>query len=136
MAIDLPEWDENSQRLGVAEMDATHREFVEMMAAVLRSSDEEFPASFATLVEHCHQHFDNEGRLMRTSGFPAIVEHESEHSRVLGELDYLVARIQTGRLSMARAYSEGLPIWFSHHLATMDSALAACIKRSNIRAVS
>lgn len=126
----IPVWDEGKFALGVAEMDATHREFVDLAAAVLRSSDAEFPALFSDLVEHTRRHFENEGRLMRACRFPATGEHESEHLRVLGELDYLVLRIKTGRLTMARAYSEGLPIWFANHLATMDAALAACLKRS------
>ncbi|TEX48208.1 MAG: hemerythrin, partial [Rhodocyclaceae bacterium] len=29
----------------------------------------------------------------------------------------------------ARSYVEALPAWFATHLATMDAALAACLKR-------
>jgi len=109
-------------------MDDMHREFFALAAAAQLASDEEFPAAFEKLVDYTHKHFESEGQLMRACGFPAIDEHESEHRRVLGELDYLLARIKTGRLTMARAYTEGLPIWISRHLQTMDSALAACVK--------
>lgn len=123
-------WDERKFALGVAEMDATHREFVEQAAALVGAADSEFSALFAALVEHTRRHFEHEGKLMRACRFPAIGEHESEHLRVLGELTHLAARVKMGRLGMARAYVEGLPIWFANHLATMDSALAACLKSS------
>lgn len=128
----IPVWDEGKFGLGVAEMDATHREFVDQAAAALRASDAEFPDRFATLAEHTRLHFENEARLMRACRFPAIGEHESEHLRVLGELNYLQVRVKMGRLTMARAYCEGLPIWFANHLATMDAALAACLKRRGV----
>ena len=72
--------------LGVAEMDATHREFVELDDALMLACDDEFPALFARLAEHTRQHFEHEGRLMKSCRFPATGEHNSEHLRVLGEL--------------------------------------------------
>lgn len=120
-------WDER-QALGVAEMDATHREFVDQVDALAKASDEDFPALFAALCEHTREHFENERKLMRACRFSAIGEHESEHLRVLGELQHLGMRVRAGRLGMARAYAEGLPIWFGSHLATMDSALAAAVR--------
>mgnify|MGYP001484233739 CR=1 FL=1 len=121
--------------LGVADMDATHREFVALADALAAAPDEDFPALFAELREHTRQHFEHEARLMRSCRFPAIGEHESEHLRVLGELAHLAARVAGGRIGMARAYVEGMPQWFANHLATMDAALAACLKQA-VRAPS
>jgi len=123
-------WDERHV-LGVAEMDATHRDFVELADALLVAGDDEFPALFAELHDHTRRHFDNEGKLMKSCRFPAIGEHHSEHLRVLGELAHFSRGVAAGRLGMARNYVKGLPEWFSTHLATMDSALAACLKRTN-----
>lgn len=123
-------WDER-YTLGVAEMDATHRDFVELADALLVAGDDEFPALFAELHEHTRRHFDNEGKLMKSCRFPAIGEHHSEHLRVLGELAHFSRGVAAGRLGMARNYVKGLPEWFATHLATMDSALAACLKRTN-----
>jgi len=122
-------WDDSRHALGVADMDVTHREFVAQAAALMAAPDAEFPALFTRLLEHTRRHFEHEGKLMRACRFPAIGEHESEHLRILGELSHLAQRIATGRLAMARAYTEGLPIWFANHLATMDAALAGCLKR-------
>jgi hemerythrin-like metal-binding protein len=123
-------WDER-YTLGVAEMDATHRDFVELADALLIAGDDEFPALFAELHDHTRRHFDNEGKLMKSCRFPAIGEHNSEHLRVLGELAHFSRGVAAGRLGMARNYVKGLPEWFATHLATMDSALSACLKRMN-----
>jgi hemerythrin-like metal-binding protein len=126
-------WDESRYGLGVAEMDVTHREFVELADALQGASDVDFPAIFSRLHEHTRAHFEHEGKLMKACRFPAIGEHHSEHLRVLGELAHFARGVKAGRLSSARAYARAyahaLPDWFATHLATMDSALAGCLKR-------
>jgi hemerythrin len=123
--------DEDRHRLGVDEMDATHREFVALVAALGQADDDRFPALFQTLVEHSRLHFAQEGRLMRLTRFPALGEHEGEHFRVLGELLQFNRAIRRGRLALARAYvKSGLPEWFDLHLSTMDAALAAHHRRT------
>lgn len=122
-------WDESRYTLGVADMDATHREFVDLADALLVASDEDFPAIFERLHEHTRLHFEHEGKLMKACRFPAIGEHNSEHLRVLGELAHFARGVKAGRLATARAYAKALPDWFATHLATMDAALAGCLKR-------
>lgn len=122
-------WNEQFS-LGVADMDATHREFVAMADDLLVAPDDTFPALFEALREHTRQHFEHEGKLMKACRFPATGEHNSEHLRVLGELAFLARSVSSGRLAMARDYAKNLPSWFSTHLATMDAALAACLKRA------
>lgn len=122
-------WSER-QALGVAEMDATHREFVDLVDALGQATDAEFPALFDHLREHSRLHFENEGKLMKACRFPAIGEHNSEHLRVLGELAAVGRSVAAGRLAMAREYVRNLPVWFATHLATMDSALAARLRQS------
>ena len=122
-------WDERLA-LGVAEMDATHREFVALADALQTASDDEFPALFRQLAEHTRAHFEHEGKLMKACRFPAIGEHNSEHLRVLGELAHFGCGVAAGRLKSARDYARGLPAWFATHLATMDAALAARLKAS------
>jgi hemerythrin len=116
--------------LGVAEMDATHQAFVDLADALLAADDAAFPGLFAELREHTRQHFENEGKLMKACRFPAIGEHHGEHLRVLGELAHFATGVSAGRLVAARQYAQNLPAWFATHLATMDAALAACLKRA------
>jgi hemerythrin-like metal-binding protein len=122
-------WQPELHAVGVADMDATHEDFVRELAALTKASDEDFPHLFHALGLHTRAHFENEGRLMRTCRFPAIGEHESDHQRILGELAMIGRGVAKGRLGLARAYvAVGLPDWFKTHLATMDSALAARLK--------
>ena len=121
-------WDERHV-LGVAAMDATHREFVAHLEALTAADDASFPGLFEALAEHTRQHFDGEAMLMKQCRFPATGEHTSEHLRVLGEMAFMGRAAKAGRLKTARSYVEALPAWFATHLATMDAALAACLKR-------
>lgn len=120
----------DAHTLGVAEMDATHRTFVALADRLLAADDASFPALFAELREHAREHFENEARLMKACRFPASGEHNGEHLRVLGELAYFAVAVQGGRLAVARQYARSLPSWFATHVATMDAALAACLKRA------
>ena len=122
-------WEEARHSLGVVDMDATHREFVALADALQGASDEAFPEIWRRLHEHTKQHFEHEGTLMKACHFPAIGEHTSDHLRVLGELAYFSSGVAAGRLGMARNYAKALPDWFATHLATMDAALASCLKR-------
>ena len=45
------------------------------------------------------------------------------------ELAHFARGVAGGRLGAARAYVKALPDWFAIHLATMDGALAGCLKR-------
>ena len=111
--------------LGVAAMDATHREFVELVNRLGTCDRDRFVESFPALVSHTRAHFAAEEGMMETSRFPAIAEHRSEHARVLGDLEHLGTQLAKGRVRLARAYvSEQLPDWFALHAETMDSALA------------
>lgn len=125
-------WDTERHAMGVTGMDATHQEFITGLAALIAAGDEDFPRLFQALAAHTREHFDNESRLMQECRFPAVAEHEGEHQRILGQMAQMQRLLAQGRSAMARAYVESLPDWFSQHLATMDSALAACLRRLDI----
>jgi hemerythrin-like metal-binding protein len=112
------------------EIDATHREFIAQVAALITASSTEFPALFQALVNHTASHFKSEGVLMRATKYKGLPEHESEHHRVLGELQQLNRSLKRGHLQLVRAYvKEGLPDWFDTHLAMMDAALVMHLKK-------
>jgi len=126
-----PIFDDARHKLGMDEMDNTHREFITQVAALNAAGSAEFPALFQALINHTREHFTAEGHLMRTSKYAGIPEHESEHHRVLGELQQLNRSLKRGHLPLVRAYvKEGLPEWFDTHLAMMDAALVAHLKKT------
>jgi hemerythrin-like metal-binding protein len=124
-------WNPATDSLGVAAMDATHEEFIRLAGLVAEVGDEGLADAFDRLLAHTQGHFDDESRHMRACGFGALAEHEAEHRRVLAELRQMRRLIDSGKPRLARIYvKDGVPDWFRNHLATMDAALAACLKRS------
>lgn len=116
-------------QLGVASMDRTHREFIDLVNQLAAADRDNFVRLFSELVEHTHAHFESEAQLMQTYHFPAIREHGDEHQRVLGELDRFGEKVARGSIAMGRDYVlNHLPDWFDLHARTMDSALAAHLK--------
>jgi hemerythrin len=131
MSKHLASWDEARHTLGMDEMDNTHREFIAQVAALIASSNDDFPALFQALINHTRGHFTAEGQLMRASKYKGLPEHEGEHHRVLGELLQLNRTLKRGHLPLVRAYvKEGLMEWFDTHLAMMDAALVMHLKKA------
>ncbi|MCW2306919.1 bacteriohemerythrin [Rhodobium gokarnense] len=126
-------WQEDRHRLGVDAMDETHLAFADLVNRLGEATDPAaFQALFAELSAHTEAHFAEEDRLMAESGFPALVEHRGEHRRVLGQIAQIGERVARGRIAMGRAWVAELPSWFDLHAASMDSALAAHLKKASI----
>jgi len=123
--------------LGLAQLDDTHHQFIELLNRVDAASGAGFLPLLNELVEHTESHFEMEQELMERSGFAAREEHIGDHLRILGQLVKFRDRIQGGKNSMmARAFvREQLPDWFKTHLVTMDSALAAHLTLHDEKAV-
>lgn len=116
--------------LGDPAMDSTHLEFLKLCLETAHASGPEFAQKFQALFQHTDQHFGDEEQRMQSTGFPAYAEHRADHQRILGDMNRFSQRIQAGRASMAKAWlNESLPAWFDVHAKTMDSALAAHLKR-------
>ncbi len=123
-------WDATRHALGVAEMDATHLAFCALADRLAAADDAAFAPLFAELIEHTRGHFAAEDARMKATRFTALGEHLAEHQRVLAELRSFNRAVLAGRTRMARAYvGDSLRAWFHLHLATMDSALAAHLKK-------
>ncbi len=115
--------------LGVESMDSTHQEFMDLVNRLGTADDERFGALFRLLLEHTEAHFAAENRLMEEVKFPPIRIHMGEHQKVLEEMRRVGEKVAAGSLAAGRSYvREHLPYWFREHAATMDSALAGCVK--------
>jgi hemerythrin-like metal-binding protein len=125
-----PLWNASRHTLGVTELDVAHQEFAGLLAKLIESSDKDFPSLFEKLINHTRAHFNEEGQLMRASKYPGLSMHEGEHHRALGEMQQLNRSLKRGHLPLVRAFvKQGLPEWFDTHLAMMDGALAAHLKK-------
>lgn len=127
------EWDDRFE-LGVARMDASHQEFIRLLARLGSAAEQEFPDMFARLLEHTEEHFAAEERWMLESGFPPIMVHRQEHEYVLQLLRESLDRIQAGSGASGRTLVKELLAWFEQHAASMDMALARHIEATGYRA--
>ena len=115
--------------LGVAAMDATHQEFVTLLADVEAADDAGVLAAWHALVEHTQQHFDAEDRYMLATRFAAGNCHTTHHKMVLDVLRQGLAMGQAGDLAPIRQMAQELAVWFPQHADSMDAALAMHLQR-------
>jgi hemerythrin len=112
-------------------MDSTHQEFIALVNSLGCADDAEFTNLFQQLLEHTETHFTAENRLMEEVRFPPIQIHMGEHHRVLEQMRSIGSKVQNGSIATGRTFVLTLPQWFREHAATMDSALAGCVKEFN-----
>lgn len=127
----LLRWSAERVGLGVPVMDGYHQEFLSILSALSTMPDGVFVALLKELVRHTHEHFAQEEKLMRETGYGALREHMEEHRRVLADLESMLQRAESGRMRLPREFIKNhMPEWFQLHLVTMDSALAQHLKVS------
>lgn len=105
-------------------MDDTHREFVDLLALVAQADDTALLDAWATLIDHTDDHFGQEDRWMRETGFASVNCHTTQHGVVLGVMREGLAVGRKGRLDVVRQMARELAQWFPQHAQTMDAALA------------
>jgi len=110
--------------LDLPAMDATHREFVDLLAAVESAGDEALLAHWRTLVDHTDDHFGREDRWMQDTRFSASNCHSVQHKVVLQVMREGIDLALRGDLMAIRQMARELAIWFPQHAQTMDAALA------------
>lgn len=106
-------------------MDATHQEFVTLCAALAMSDDKlPFLERLDALIAHSIEHFEQENAWMRDAGFPPAACHQGEHDAVLQVMQEVRRRFAEGEIDLGQRLAEELPLWFEHHVDTMDNMLA------------
>ena len=115
--------------LGVPQMDATHQEFVALLADVARAGDATLLARWQALVDHTAEHFSQEDRWMLATRFAATNCHTTHHQMVLDVLRQGLAMGQAGDLAPIRQMTRELATWFPQHADSMDAALAMHLQR-------
>jgi len=115
-----------SERLSLSyePMDDTHKEFVELCAALSEDNPATFLARLDALIVHSIAHFEQENQWMAEAAFPPAGCHRQEHEAVLEVMQEVRRRVELGEADLATRLAEELPLWFEHHVDTMDNMLA------------
>lgn len=115
-------------KLGITDMDQTHREFLELLNAAKSSSGTAFLKAFEQLIGHTEAHFKTEETLMRERSFHGLAEHREEHENLLGEIRYFYEKTQK-MPAFGRAYIDEYAYdKFYRHIINIDSQLAQFLK--------
>ena len=117
------EWSEALQ-LELPQMDDTHREFVDLLAAVQAADDTDLTTHWNTLVAHTVEHFGQEDRWMRETGYASGNCHAVQHQVVLQVMREGATRAAAGELALLRLIAGELAQWFPQHAQSMDAGLA------------
>ncbi|WP_128003481.1 hemerythrin domain-containing protein [Piscinibacter defluvii] len=117
------EWSEALQ-LELPQMDDTHREFVDLLAAVQAADDTDLTTRWNTLVAHTVEHFGQEDRWMRETGYASGNCHAVQHQVVLQVMREGATRAAAGDLPLLRLIAGELAQWFPQHAQSMDAGLA------------
>ena len=116
--------------LGYPEMDAEHREFVQLVGLLQTAPDAELGAHLAAFEAHARQHFGSEDAWMERTAFPPRDCHQKEHAAVLQSLEEVQAlHAAFGRCDVVRSFADELARWFPGHADYLDSALAAWMSK-------
>jgi hemerythrin-like metal-binding protein len=127
---DMPnlEWSD-ALALDLPAMDDTHREFVDLLAAVNAAPDDILLAHWTALIAHTDDHFGREDEWMQATRFASSNCHSMQHKVVLQVLREGLARGEGGDLAVVRQMAQELVLWFPHHAQAMDASLALHLRR-------
>lgn len=116
-------WDDR-YLLGHGAMDETHREFVDLVNALLSANDAGLGAALAAFAAHAERHFAEENAWMVENDFPPRDCHIDEHNKVLASVREVQQLLTEGDVGIVRELAQALMEWFPAHADYLDSALA------------
>lgn len=105
-------------------MDDTHREFVDLLAAVVQAPDAALLDAWSTLIAHTQDHFDREDQWMGDTGFASGNCHATQHKVILQVMREGEQQGRRGQWAVIRQMAYELGLWFPQHAQSMDAALA------------
>lgn len=119
---------ENRYSVGIAAVDHEHQELIELVnrlydeATKLGSKDTVLDF-FGDLFKAISSHFALEERFMRERGYDQLVQHKTDHERLLDEVRDIMEDFEASDRFDERVLAQRLDAWFSRHFETHDARL-------------
>lgn len=105
-------------------MDATHHEFVDLLATVVQAPEDKLLNAWRALIAHTQDHFDREDQWMQATGFSSSNCHTTQHQMILQVMREGEKLGVTGEYAVVRQMADELGVWFPQHAQSMDGPLA------------
>ena len=120
------EWSEESS-VGIPELDAQHRQLIELLGELgrcARSGDSvKFaPIALQKVLQYAERHLQREELVLRIRGFPGYLEHKAEHDAYRKKAAFL--ELQSDRRDLGIRIANFLTEWWRSHILTSDQQYA------------
>ncbi len=122
--------------VSLASMNEVHFEELAIINTLLEQLDnkadfEMISKSLESLLEHMHQHFSGEEKLMKEFQYPTFNLHKSDHDKVLNALRYAEMQWRNKKdIDALKEYIEDdVVVWLDQHIKAMDTPMADYISQ-------
>jgi hemerythrin len=127
MIMQLLQW-KPSYSLGIASIDAEHRDMIKTINSVYATlQDEHNPGEVNRVLGEIHAqisaHFALEERLMRAAGYAEYAGHKGSHEQLLDQIRDLMDAFSADPVAGRVMLQDSLSDWFGEHFATFDARL-------------
>ena len=114
---------DNQYQIGIAEIDAQHRELFRVLAQLERHSGDGYSyeaakEALSQLTSYASVHFAIEESLMRMHGYPELTAHVAEHQRLRKQLANFQQRLLDA--DIAAQLHKFIESWLSNHIDVTD----------------
>ncbi|MBP2227081.1 hemerythrin [Azospirillum agricola] len=117
--------------LGIAEIDAQHREWIALVQAFERAvrdggTAEEVRRTLAAAVAYTESHFADEQRVMGEAGYPFLDDHVAQHDLAWDRVHAFASADggAGGDDALRESLADFLPQWLMLHINTADRQFA------------
>jgi hemerythrin len=116
--------------VGFKPIDDLHREFQDILDALLDPAEADFGKDLLALHEHLLRHCATEEAFMKQEDYPGLDRHRRAHILLLESVSDARRRLDAGDIEGTRKYCRDLLEWFEIHAQTEDRELARFLKGS------
>ena len=115
----------DSYATGVAEMDAEHRELIDIINQLYemlreKKSHDELKNIYDRLHSYTEKHFQHEEQMLEEAEYDGLAGQQNAHKQFIVELDKMEADLLSGNESVVPVVYKFLRDWWLQHIVEID----------------
>ena len=128
----------NKYSVGVKSLDDQHTKFIGMInefhSAMLKGQAQSVAgALLPKLFAYAKEHFSTEERLMESTKFQGMTEHQAEHRALTAKIEEYLVRNKKGDNGMYVELLNFFRDWLSHHVLQVDKKYTLWLNEHGVR---